>query len=296
MEYKEERFSISYDAEDNGLSDHKISAKDLGNAILGMNELVSEVYKTMYNDSSEAVELKVTAPAKEGSFIVEFLMASATPEVVSALRYIGIATATTAIAGGSLFEIVKAIKNKKIINVRFDKAKKFAHIDLGDETIVTDMTLGQLATDKKVRAALDKVAHEPLKGKKGASFKVIDEKEVTQFSATNDEVLSLSQMPEGSLEEHITDIEFTTVTFTQINFDSSKGWKMKHQGEERKVEMLDKNFLTKVAERKQEFVKDDLFEVRLQSESIRRITSRTSKKYKILEVTGHFASKERRLV
>ncbi|MBB3141251.1 hypothetical protein [Halomonas organivorans] len=295
MSYKDERFSISYDAEDNGLSDHRINAIDLGNAIVGMHELISEVSKKLHKDAELSKNLKVTTPAKEGSFIVEFLVTAASPEVLNVLKYIGISSAGSAILGGSLFELTKSLKNKKIIKVKIDKKENKSIIDLGDEQIISDKNLGLLATDKKVREAINKIAHEPLRGKNNPSFKVLGVDHATYFAANQEEISSLSQMPDGSLEENIFEDELTTVTFTQVNFNSSKGWRMMYNGKDCAVEMLDKNFLDKVASRKQEFIKDDIFEVRLQHEETKRAT-RSTKNYKISEVTRHLAAKNRRLI
>ena len=58
-------FTISYDAKGD-LASHTIDARDLGMAIIGMNDLITKAADIVSNGSSEA-DLKVVAPAKEGS-------------------------------------------------------------------------------------------------------------------------------------------------------------------------------------------------------------------------------------
>ncbi|POY82023.1 hypothetical protein BKM09_027480 [Pseudomonas amygdali pv. morsprunorum] len=57
-------FKISYDAPGD-LENHQ-NAKDLGNAIIGMHDLITKAASIVSSGASEA-ELKVLAPAQEGS-------------------------------------------------------------------------------------------------------------------------------------------------------------------------------------------------------------------------------------
>jgi hypothetical protein len=69
--YKE-AFSISYDDKEGNLSRHIMDAQTLGKAILSVCELLNSANKQIGKGSE--INVSVTAPPKEGSLIVDFLL------------------------------------------------------------------------------------------------------------------------------------------------------------------------------------------------------------------------------
>lgn len=294
MNTKVEKFSVSYDAEDDDYKNHKIDAYTLGNAIIGVYDLISVANETI-NDGA-VVELKVTSPVvDEGSVIIDFLL-EGTPQALEILSYLGLTTTAGAFVGGSLFEIVKAIKNRKVSQVVVEGDSEEATILVDGEEIVCNKFVAKMAVDRKVRESLHSVVQAPIQGKKKAVFKVLDADlapvNTVKESSSND----FSLLPAGSLEETQVVVEKISAFFVRVDFDSGKGWRIRRaDGSEQKVEVADEVFLRRVGQNKQAFRKEDLFEMEVEIKSTYRMT-RATHEHKVRKVTRHFVDKRRRLV
>ncbi|MBB3103761.1 hypothetical protein [Azomonas macrocytogenes] len=290
----EEKFSISYDADEGDLNNHEIGALALGRSILGVNDAVSQA-NALINKGAE-VKLKVSAPVREGSIIVDFLLLASTPNALALLKYLGFSGAVGAVAGGSLIEVVQKLKNRKVAKVTIEAESNVAVIEVDGEKIECDKYVAQLAVDKKVRDSLHNVIQAPISGKKNAKFKVLNEQEIEVLVIDEAVAHSFSPLPVGSLESEEITKETTTVYFVQVNFNSKRGWRIKlADGQEYAVELNDNKFMANVNQNKQTFSKEDLFEVILEKRSLYRQT-RSSYQYTVVEVTNHFTDKDRRLV
>jgi len=290
----QEKFSVSYDADDGDFKNHEIDALDLAKSILGVYNAVSEA-NTLMNKGAE-VDLKVSSPVREGSVIVDFLLLASTPAALQVLKYIGFSAVGGAVAGGSLIEVIKKLKSRKVAKVTVEAGSDVATIEVDGEIIKCNKYVAQLAVDKKVRDSLHNVIQAPIAGKKNATFKVLDDQEDVVLSVKENVAHDFSPLPVGSLESEETSKDKTTVYFVQVNFESGRGWRVKlADGTEHAVELADEKFMTMVNQNKQTFSKDDLFEVVIETKSIYRQT-RATHSYVVLEVTKHFADKGRRLV
>jgi hypothetical protein len=290
----QEKFSVSYDADDGDFKKHEIDALDLAKSILGVYDAIAQASALM-NKGAE-VELKVSSPVREGSVVIDFLLFASTPAALQVLKYIGFSVAGAAIAGGSLIEVVRKLKGRKVAKVTIDVNTDIATIEVDGQTIRCDKYVAQLAVDKKVRDSLHNVIQAPISGKKNATFKVLDEDEDVVISVKEVAAQDFSPLPSGSLESEETSKEKTTAYFVQVNFESGRGWRVKlADGEERAVQVADEKFMAKVNQNKQTFSKEDLFEVVIETKSIYRQT-RATHSYTVVEVTRHFADKNRRLV
>ncbi|EPO7850310.1 hypothetical protein ACM79J_16245 [Pseudomonas aeruginosa] len=289
-----ERFAISYDADAGDYKNHEIDALTLSRSIQGVHDMVSEA-NTLLNKGAE-VELKVTAPAKEGSVIVEFLLLATSPQALALLKYLGFASGTGAIAGGSLVEVVKRLRNRRVMNVTIEGDSDIATIEVDGEIIECDKYVAKLAVDKKVRDALHSVVQAPVAGREGASFKVLDDQDNAVLEIEEEEVGDYSPLPPKSLEKEEVSKEKKTAYFVQVNFESNNGWRVKlADGTEHAVTLADDTFMDKVNQNQQSFSKEDLFEIVIETKAIYRQT-RSTFNYTVLEVTRHFADKGRRLV
>lgn len=290
----EEKFSISYDAEEGDFKNHEIDALTLGRSILGVYTVVAEA-SALINKGAE-VELKVSSPVREGSVVIDFLLLATTPGALAVLKYLGLSVAGGAIAGGSLIEIVKKLKSRKVAKVTIEAESDTAVIEVDGERIECNKYVAQLAVDKKVRDSLHSVVQAPISGQKNAKFKVLNEEEEVVLAVEEKAAHNFSPLPAGSLESEETTQEKTTVYFVQVNFESKRGWRVKFaDGQEHAVELDDDKFMAKVNQNKQTFSKEDLFEVLIETKSKYRQT-RSTHYYTVLEVTRHFAEKDRRLV
>lgn len=290
----QEKFSVSYDADDGDFKNHKIDALDLAKSILGVYNAVAEANALM-NKGAE-VDLQVTSPVREGSVVIDFLLFASTPAALQVLKYIGFSALGGAIAGGSLIEVVKKLKSRKVAKVTIEAGSDIATIEVDGETIKCNKYVAQLAVDKKVRESLHNVIQAPISGKKNATFKVLDEQEEVVLAVKESAAHNFSPLPTGSLESEEVSRDKTTVYFVQVNFESGRGWRVKlADGVEHAVELADEKFMAKVNQNKQTFSKEDLFEVEIETKSIYRQT-RATHSYTVVEVTKHFAEKDRRLV
>ena len=279
---------------DGDFKNHEIDALDLAKSILGVYNAVSEANALM-NKGAE-VDLKVSSPVREGSVIVDFLLSASTPAALQVLKYIGFSAIGGAVAGGSLIEVVKKLKSRRIAKVTVEAGSDIATIEVDGEVIKCNKYVAQLAVDKKVRDSLHNVIQAPIAGKKNATFKVLDEQEDVVLSVKESAAHNFSPLPVGSLESEETSKDKTTAYFVQVNFESGRGWRVKlADGTEHAVEVADEKFMNKVNQNKQTFSKDDLFEVVIETRSVYRQT-RATHSYVVVEVTKHFADKGRRLV
>lgn len=290
----QEKFSVSYDADDGDFKNHEIDALDLAKSILGVHNAIAEASALM-NKGAE-VDLKVSSPVREGSVIVDFLLFATTPAALDILRYIGFSAAGGAVVGGSLIEVVKKLKSRKVAKVTIEANSDVASIEVDGEIIKCNKYVAQLAVDKKVRDSLHNVIQAPIAGKKNATFKVLDEDEDVVLSVKESAAHNFSPLPVGSLESEEISKEKTTAYFVQVNFESGRGWRVRlADGTEHAVELADEKFMNKVAQNQQTFSKEDLFEVLIETKAVYRQT-RSTYSYTVVEVTKHFADKGRRLV
>lgn len=293
-EAAKEKFSISYDAESGDYKNHEIDALTLSRSIQGMYDMVAEA-NALINKGAE-VKLKVTAPAKEGSVIVEYLLLASSPQALAVLKYLGFTAAGAALAGGPLVEVVRKLKNRRIVNVVIEGDSDIAKIEVDGETIECDKYVAKLAVDKKVRSALHSVVQAPVAGREGAKFKVLDGQENSVLEIEQEVANNYSPLPPKSLESEEVRKETKTAYFVQVNFESNNGWRVKlADGTEHAVTLSDESFMDKVNQNQQSFSKEDLFEIVIETKSIHRQT-RSTHNYTVLEVTRHFADKGRRLV
>lgn len=295
-EASEYKFVISYNSTDSYLADHEINAKELGEAILGMHNLIEESAKIISSGSAD-VELKVTTPVQEGSVEVVFALLAQPEVALKILAVIGFAAQGRAIGKAAMIELVKKIGSKKITSITIDGDSDDAKIHIeGGDTIIADKSVARLVANKRAREGLHKVIQAPLIGKPDATFKVLDEHQEPLAYVDTADIIEYKPLPAGTLEEVSVERQKLNVSFSQINFDSTKGWRIKNKdSEEFPVTMKDQEFLNKVKENKQEFRKDDLYEIDLETTTTSRPTRSTIERV-VIEVTRHWASGDRRQV
>lgn len=286
-----ERFRIFYDANDEELSLHKMDAFYLGQAIQQIAAMVKQASKVL-NEGEELVDLKVTVPAEEGSFAVEFAL--------YAYENISLILPLLGFTGGGALAIAQRLKNHKVVNVHTEEGSELAEIiyeiEGNQEVIVCPKDEALLATDAVIRKAYNEVITQPLADKDAPVFRIeVDGQEVLRISG--DETAKFAPMPRLSLTHENTDTLDAVVSLTQVNFTSSKGWRMRYlQDKDRAVLMEDTAFMERVLGNQQRFEKGDLFNVRLRINSIEKADGSVTTKYAIEEVYRHLANEERRLV
>lgn len=287
------RFSVHYGAaKGSDLDKHKMNAYDLGMSIVEFAKMVNRADDIINQQST--LELEVTAPAKEGSLIIEFALLIKSAGALDVMKYLGISAASVAIAGGSALGIARKLKDRRILGINTDTSSDRATILLDGEELVADKTVARLVSDPVIRQAMNEIITQPLDAEDEPSFKIkVEDEEVVSYKG--DEVLDFTPLPKASLSSENVETITTNVLLTQVNFGSSRGWKMMYEGKEKSVKMEDSSFMARVEDSEKSFTKGDMFEVALSIVS--KTTARSNKtEYVITRVIRHRASADRKIV
>lgn len=286
------KFSIFYDAQDNELTVHKMNAYELGNSIL---EIAKMVYKAdeLLNGKDKSLELQVTAPAREGSFAIDFLLKINTHSI-NVLKYLGFSEESSKIKYGDALSVARSLRGERIINVVTHTGSDIATIELDDRVVECDKFVAALVANDTIRKGMNEVITQPLAGKNAPVFRVeVNDKEVIRLEG--EPTQEFTPLPRNSLAHSKSKSIIANVSITQINFDSSNGWKMIYDGKERSVKMADQAFMTRIKDNAKSFTKGDMFEVQL--EVIEKMTSKSERtQYVITSVIRHRALAERKIV
>lgn len=275
-------FTISYDALGD-LQHHQINAKDLGNAIIGMSDLIEKSAEIVSNGSSEA-SLKVIAPAQEGSLEIIFAIFADPITTIAVLKNIGIGAAGIAAAGATAIGVMDRIKDKKIESVTIDAATQRAVIKTSDGEIETSSQVARLVSSKEIRQALHKVIQAPLQGRENAKMSFTSENATVALSEP--EIKNFTQIKTDAIEEEQVEVFQKTVHFTKLNFQGKRGWSVESKdGFSASVAIQDNAFLTKVLANEEAFQKDKNYIVDIEHKQITNLSG-TRHTYAIVRVVA----------
>lgn len=286
-----ERFSIFYDADDDELAVHQMDAFALGQAIQQVAVMVKQADQLL-NNGEQTVDLRVTVPAEEGSFAVEFaLFAIANAHLI--LPALGFSA-----AGGGALAIANRLKNNRVVNVHTSDADDNATITYEENGQLVSVDCPKeealLATDAVIRKAYNEIITQPLANKDAPRFRVeVDGQEVLRIE--DQDTQRFVPLPRQSLTYEHVETQDAIVALTQVNFTSVTGWKMRYLDEERAVRMEDETFMEAVLTNQRSFVKGDLFNVRLRVTTVERANASVRTSYAIEEVYRHLADENRRI-
>lgn len=281
------QFSISYDAEGD-LSKHVIDAKALGNAILGMDDLIKSAAKIVSNGTSEA-KLKVVAPAQEGSLEVIFAIIANPLTTKAIMASIGIATTGIAVGKATAISIIERLQDRKIDRITVDVNTKIATIEVDGEKIEAPERVAQLVADKTVRSALHKIIKAPVENLNGAKVKFLGASNNIEVEIATENIQAFEPMKTGSLEEVTVVANEIVVKFTALNFKGKNGWRIQsREGFECSTSIEDETFMKKVGANEEAFQKDKLYTVELEHTQTKS-PGRTRNDYVIKRVINEFA-------
>lgn len=275
-------FKISYDATGD-LEHHQIKAKDLGAAIIGMDDLITKSAKIVSNGSSEA-SLSVVAPAVEGSLEIIYSIFADPLTTVTVLKSIGIIGGAAFAASGSAIGIIDRIKDKKIDRVFINAQEKTAIVTVDGEEIETSSDVAQLISSKEVRQALHAVIQGPMQGKDNPKISFISSDSIVTLQEP--EIANFKPLKTDLTEKIETTTILKIIKFTKLNFKGRRGWSIASEdGFEAAVTILDDEFMQKIAANEEAFQKDKSYNVEIQKKDVTDLSgTRTS--YAILKVSG----------
>ena len=281
---KEWKFSISYDADDNQLSEHRMDAEMLAESIKNVAQLVKRADEIL-NGEHRNIRTYVTAPAREGSLTIEFLAQLIDPTLgEKILCTIGIAVSTGSMSYG-VFKALREIGGKEIIEVHTSDDSKEAQLHLSDGEILTlPRDEAVLVASPKIRQHIKNIVASPLYHRDNPVFKMKNSDEETIWQFDDADIRAVKEVKTKSLPPQIDRIT-VKATFSQVNFEGENGWKVQLD-EETVVSapLKDEAFLQAVSSRSQSFRKEDIFSMVLEVTIYTNDLGQPSKKYKILQV------------
>lgn len=273
-------FTISYDAPGD-LENHQINAKDLGNAIVGMYDLITKAASIVSNGSSEA-ELKVIAPAQEGSLSIIFAIVADPLTTMTIMKSIGIGVSGAVASAATAMGIIDRLKDKKIDRIVVDAKTKEATLFTKDGEIKTTSDVAQLVSSRDIRQALHKIVQAPLQGRDNATISFISEDAEVVLAET--EIKNFTPIRSDVTEKETKEKLQKVVQFTKLNFKSRRGWTIQSRdGLEVSVGIRDDAFLAKVASNQEAFQKDKFYTVDLEKIDTTNVSG-TKTKYDIVRV------------
>lgn len=277
-------FTISYDATGD-LQNHTINARDLGNSIIGMNDLITRAAEIVSNGSSEAA-LKVVAPAKEGSLEIVFAIVADPITTLAVMKNIGIGVAAAATSAATAIGIMDRIKDRKIDRVVVDTKTQKATIFTKDGEFETTNHVAQLVASKDIRQALHKVIQAPLQGRENAKLSI--KSNDTEITLAEPEIKNFNPIRSDVTEKESKEVFQKVIQFTKLNFRSKRGWIIEsNDGFSATVAILDELFMEKVAANEEAFQKDKLYTVEIEKTETTNISG-TNTKYAIVRVINEF--------
>jgi hypothetical protein len=286
-------FSIFYDAQDDDLQKHSIGAKELGEAVVEMAKMIEQA-DLLLNNHLQTVSLQVSAKPIAGSFGLDFDLVTLVPSAIDVLKYIGLATSSGAVVGGSALAVARKMKDRKVLSIHTTTGSDQVRVELDGETVECDKHVAALVTDPMVRSAMQKVITNPLLEKKSPVFKVMAGK-TEIFRLSDEETTEYSTLPRNSLLVEQSEVVIANITFARVSFLSSSGWKMVYDGREVPVVMKDEAFMAAVRASSEKFSKDDMFEVEL--DIINRETASAFKtSYVVNRVLRHRVRSDKKLI
>ncbi|WMY72752.1 hypothetical protein RHD99_14865 [Buttiauxella selenatireducens] len=287
-------FKVFYDADDNELSQHAIDAEALGNSILSMTKLITKS-DDLLNEGNKSIKVLVSNPAEAGSLGVAYTIIELIPDAINVLKTLGITGVVGAAGGATALSLIRQLGSSKVISMTRKADSGTTVLELEGEEIECPTAVAALVTDPTIRDALISVIQKPLEGKQAPVFKILNENEEEVIRLEGVQTEEIKPLPRGTLLEKEVDEREVNVKFTQVNFQSEKGWRMEYNGEEHAVLLNDHEFLAKVRHAEGAISSDDLFAVNLEvtkTYSARNVTE----KYVVKKVIRHRADASRRII
>lgn len=283
---KEIKFSISYDADDAQLSEHRIEAHLLSKTIESVAQLIRISDEILRTNDEKSILIFVTSPAKEGSLVIDFMSVLLDPEVAKKiLGVLGFIRSTSAFSNG-IFQALRKISGREIIKIYSSTVDNTSKIELSDGEIMTvDKELGQIIASPKIRECVKDIITKPLLNRDSPSFKILNTDQKIELEFKKPDVQAIRQVKTNFISDNIEE-SIVYASFSQVNFEKmSSGWKINYDGKKSiSVLLLDKEFFDKIRFNKQSFKREDIFKIKLQVETSNVELGVQKKRYKILKV------------
>lgn len=238
MEKRSSHLAIRYDGEAH--SNHEMDALELSRSLEGLGNLVVTA-NSLLNGEENPIEVKVTG-FKEGSFeyLVEVVQLAAAHKDV--LATLGIAGAT---ASGTLFEIVKKLKGRKIDVVKESPDSELVELQVDGQTIECTKDVERLLGSRLIRKSVNELVFSPTRREGTDVFEIREDGLVT--ISESKETAAYYKAPQSPYAEKVSSEEFEAqVKFLTAHSDKSSKWRVEYQGKEWSVKVEDEQFLERI--------------------------------------------------
>lgn len=236
---------LKYDGTSEALKQHRIEARQLGESLIELADLIYDANTTL-NGVDSFIDVQAQAGFMEGSFGLELIIdQNVSADVIEVAKYVGLGTSAIA---GSLLSVLKN-KGKKepdFSTVVIDKKAGTAKISMDGQEIDTTPEVVELLQSRVIRRRVSKIVSKPLKTPGVDSFIVVNNSEEQKplLEIEKDEEENFKEPPRMR-SETLDELESTAVVeFIRSNKESGdSGWRMRHLGKDVAVKVKDEVFL-----------------------------------------------------
>ena len=239
---------LKYDGHSDALKKHRIEAKQLGETLIELADLIYDANTTL-NGVDSFVDVQAQAGFIEGSFGLELIIDQGSVEgVIEVAKYLGLGV--TAVAG-NLLSILKnkGRKEPDLSTVVIDERSGTATIMLDDEQVPTTPEVIELLKSRMIRKRVANIVNKPLKDPGIDMFKVMDSADDQNEVISIDKITSeMFKEPPRVKSETVEELEtVAAIEFLTSNKESgSSGWRMRYLGRDVSVKVQDEVFLNAI--------------------------------------------------
>lgn len=272
----------------------RMSALDLGPAILGVGQMVGRASRALYGDEAR-VRVDVRADFEHASFGIEFYAVSAVDGLLPALTLDQLAQLATILgfsggvaAGGikGLVWLFRQLRGQEIQKVEIHGDVTVIHVE-GDSYEISVQEYKALK-DPKVREGFKGLV-EPMESEGVDEVEVgVEDKEPVRIQRDERRYFDVPSLPE---EEISTDVSRRVVEVVAPTFREENKWRFAEGEATYFAEIVDDRFLDKVNRHDITFGKGDALMVEMETRTS-RIDEQLTYDRKILEVLKHIKPSE----
>lgn len=237
---------LKYDGSSEALKKHRIEAKQLGEALIELADLIYDANTTL-NGVDSYIDVQAKAGFIKGSFGLELIIdQNVAAGAFEVAKYIGFGASAIA---GSLLSILKnkGEREPDLEEIIVNEVTGSVTLKVGEEEVVTTPEVVNLLKSRTIRRRVSKIINKPLEAPGVDFFQVLESADTKQkplLSIDKDESKSFSEPPRkksNTLEEADT---VATIEFLTSNKEKgTSGWKMRHLGRDVPVRVKDPVFL-----------------------------------------------------
>lgn len=270
----EAQFYVVYDGP--ALEDSQMNINDLAPALLALGDLFKEA-NSVLNKSEMAVQLKVRASFRTGSFGIDLIAVQTTLQsllsifnsdavngALNLIEILGLAGGT----GMGLLQVIKWIRGRNVTQVTIHDDDK-ATIMIDDDELKVEQKIIDLLQNHKIRQALQQAIAEPLE-KEGieifACAQTPDDK--TKFEIISKTEGRYFKSPPVE-DEHLDEKEYEA-SYELISpvFQEDNKWRMSDGDSKFYVEILDHDFIREVQRSERNFAKGDILRMKVRETQV----------------------------